>query len=162
MLVTYLTKNFIFLIYIKMGIIKNIILILVILITLYIVWLFVFPEKTRSIWDYIWLQSFNDFVISFKWDVDKTSTKYDSTDINLRKIQSWATEMIDSMSNSAKDLIDTVWNWAKDLKDKVDSVRSTASWVEKTYNELKNQMEDASKTVQEAQEKVKKFNELFN
>jgi len=145
-----------------MGIIKNIILILVILITLYIVWLFVFPEKTRSIWDYIWLQSFNDFVISFKWDVDKTSTKYDSTDINLRKIQSWATEMIDSMSNSAKDLIDTVWNWAKDLKDKVDSVRSTASWVEKTYNELKNQMEDASKTVQEAQEKVKKFNELFN
>ena len=162
MLVIYLTKNFIFLIYIKMGIIKNIILILVILITLYIVWLFVFPEKTRSIWDYIWLQSFNDFVISFKWDVDKTSTKYDSTDINLRKIQSWATEMIDSMSNSAKDLIDTVWNWAKDLKDKVDSVRSTASWVEKTYNELKNQMEDASKTVQEAQEKVKKFNELFN
>ncbi len=145
-----------------MGIIKNIILILVILITLYIVWLFVFPEKTRSIWDYIWLQSFNDFVISFKWDVDKTSTKYDSTDINLKKIQSWATEMIDSMSNSAKDLIDTVWNWAKDLKDKVDSVRSTASWVEKTYNELKNQMEDASKTVQEAQEKVKKFNELFN
>ena len=120
-----------------MGIIKNIILILVILITLYIVWLFVFPEK-------------------------KTSKKYDSTDINLRKIQSWATEMIDSMSNSAKDLIDTVWNWAKDLKDKVDSVRSTASWVEKTYNELKNQMEDASKTVQEAQEKVKKFNELFN
>ncbi len=162
MLVTYLTKNFIFLIYIKMGIIKNVILILVILITLYIVWLFVFPEKTRSIWDYIWLQSFNDFVISFKWDVDKTSTKYDSTDINLKKIQSWATEMIDSMSNSAKDLIDTVWNWAKDLKDKVDSVRSTASWVEKTYNELKNQMEDASKTVQEAQEKVKKFNELFN
>ena len=162
MLVIYLTKNFIFLIYIKMGIIKNIILILVILITLYIVWLFVFPEKTRSIWDYIWLQSFNDFVISFKWDVDKTSTKYDSTDINLRKIQSWATEMIDSMSNSAKDLIDTVWNWAKDLKDKVDSVRSTASWVGKTYNELKNQMEDASKTVQEAQEKVKKFNELFN
>ena len=152
MLVTYLTKNFIFLIYIKMGIIKNVILILVILITLYIVWLFVFPEKTRSIWDYIWLQSFND----------KTSTKYDSTDINLKKIQSWATEMIDSMSNSAKDLIDTVWNWAKDLKDKVDSVRSTASWVEKTYNELKNQMEDASKTVQEAQEKVKKFNELFN
>lgn len=145
-----------------MGIIKNIILILVILITLYIVWLFVFPEKTRSIWDYIWLQSFNDFVISFKWDVDKTSIKYDSTDINLKKIQSWATEMIDSMSNSAKDLIDTVWNWAKDLKDKVDSVRSTASWVEKTYNELKNQMEDASKTVQEAQEKVKKFNELFN
>ena len=145
-----------------MGIIKNIILILVIIITLYIVWLFVFPEKTRSIWDYIWLQSFNDFVISFKWDVDKTSTKYDSTDINLKKIQSWATEMIDSMSNSAKDLIDTVWNWAKDLKDKVDSVRSTASWVEKTYNELKNQMEDASKTVQEAQEKVKKFNELFN
>ena len=145
-----------------MGIIKNVILILVILITLYIVWLFVFPEKTRSIWDYIWLQSFNDFVISFKWDVDKTSTKYDSTDINLRKIQSWATEMIDSMSNSAKDLIDTVWNWAKDLKDKVDSVRSTASWVEKTYSELKNQMEDASKTVQEAQEKVKKFNELFN
>ena len=145
-----------------MGIIKNIILILVILITLYIVWLFVFPEKTRSIWDYILLQSFNDFVISFKWDVDKTSTKYDSTDINLKKIQSWATEMIDSMSNSAKDLIDTVWNWAKDLKDKVDSVRSTASWVEKTYNELKNQMEDASKTVQEAQEKVKKFNELFN
>jgi len=145
-----------------MGIIKNVILILVILITLYIVWLFVFPEKTRSIWDYIWLQSFNDFVISFKWDVDKTSTKYDSTDINLKKIQSWATEMIDSMSNSAKDLIDTVWNWAKDLKDKVDSVRSTASWVEKTYNELKNQMEDASKTVQEAQEKVKKFNELFN
>ena len=135
-----------------MGIIKNVILILVILITLYIVWLFVFPEKTRSIWDYIWLQSFNDFVISFKWDVD----------INLKKIQSWATEMIDSMSNSAKDLIDTVWNWAKDLKDKVDSVRSTASWVEKTYNELKNQMEDASKTVQEAQEKVKKFNELFN
>ena len=134
-----------------MGIIKNVILILVILITLYIVWLFVFPEKTRSIWDYIWLQSFNDFVISFKWDVDKTSTKYDSTDINLKKIQSWATEMIDSMSNSAKD-----------LKDKVDSVRSTASWVEKTYNELKNQMEDASKTVQEAQEKVKKFNELFN
>ena len=162
MLVTYLTKNFIFLIYIKMGIIKNVILILVILITLYIVWLFVFPEKTRSIWDYIWLQSFNDFVISFKWDVAKTSTKYDSTDINLKKIQSWATEMIDSMSNSAKDLIDTVWNWAKDLKDKVDSVRSTASWVEKTYNELKNQMEDASKTVQEAQEKVKKFNELFN
>ena len=162
MLVIYLTKNFIFLIYIKMGIIKNVILILVILITLYIVWLFVFPEKTRSIWDYIWLQSFNDFVISFKWDVDKTSTKYDSTDINLKKIQSWATEMIDSMSNSAKDLIDTVWNWAKDLKDKVDSVRSTASWVEKTYNELKNQMEDASKTVQEAQEKVKKFNELFN
>ena len=162
MLVTYLTKNFIFLIYIKMGIIKNVILILVILITLYIVWLFIFPEKTRSIWDYIWLQSFNDFVISFKWDVDKTSTKYDSTDINLKKIQSWATEMIDSMSNSAKDLIDTVWNWAKDLKDKVDSVRSTASWVEKTYNELKNQMEDASKTVQEAQEKVKKFNELFN
>ena len=162
MLVTYLTKNFIFLIYIKMGIIKNVILILVILITLYIVWLFVFPEKTRSIWDYIWLQSFNDFVISFKWDVDKTSTKYDSTDINLKKIQSWATEMIDSMRNSAKDLIDTVWNWAKDLKDKVDSVRSTASWVEKTYNELKNQMEDASKTVQEAQEKVKKFNELFN
>ena len=145
-----------------MGIIKNIILILVILITLYIVWLFVFPEKTRSIWDSICLQSFNDFVISFKWDVDKTSTKYDSTDINLKKIQSWATEMIDSMSNSAKDLIDTVWNWAKDLKDKVDSVRSTASWVEKTYNELKNQMEDASKTVQEAQEKVKKFNELFN
>jgi len=145
-----------------MWIIKNVILILVILITLYIVWLFVFPEKTRSIWDYIWLQSFNDFVISFKWDVDKTSTKYDSTDINLKKIQSWATEMIDSMSNSAKDLIDTVWNWAKDLKDKVDSVRSTASWVEKTYNELKNQMEDASKTVQEAQEKVKKFNELFN
>ena len=162
MLVIYLTKNFIFLIYIKMWIIKNVILILVILITLYIVWLFVFPEKTRSIWDYIWLQSFNDFVISFKWDVDKTSTKYDSTDINLKKIQSWATEMIDSMSNSAKDLIDTVWNWAKDLKDKVDSVRSTASWVEKTYNELKNQMEDASKTVQEAQEKVKKFNELFN
>lgn len=145
-----------------MWIIKNVILILVILITLYIVWLFVFPEKTRSIWDYIWLQSFNDFFISFKWDVDKTSTKYDSTDINLKKIQSWATEMIDSMSNSAKDLIDTVWNWAKDLKDKVDSVRSTASWVEKTYNELKNQMEDASKTVQEAQEKVKKFNELFN
>ena len=145
-----------------MGIIKNVILILVILITLYIVWLFIFPEKTRSIWDYIWLQSFNDFVISFKWDVDKTSTKYDSTDINLKKIQSWATEMIDSMSNSAKDLIDTVWNWAKDLKDKVDSVRSTASWVEKTYNELKNQMEDASKTVKEAKEKVKKFNELFN
>ena len=145
-----------------MGFIKNIILILVILITLYIVWLFIFPEKTRSIWDHIWLQSFNDFVISFKWDVDKTSTKYDSTDINLKKIQSWATEVLDSMSSWAKDLINTIWNWAKDLKGKVDSVRSTASWVENTYNEIKAQMEDASKTVQEAQEKVKKFNELFN
>lgn len=128
-----------------MWFIKKILLSLLILFVLYILALFVFPDQTRWFGDSIWLKKFNDFIINFKSKVDDASINTD-VEKTIKNIQSWAT-----------DLLDTAWDYAKDIKSKIDSVRSTASWVENTYNEVKWQIEETRKNIEDVSNK---FNQM--
>lgn len=123
----------------------NLILVVIILITLYIVSIFLFPEQIKKISSFLWLDSFNDSVLDIKWKIDNISINTD-IDKTIKNIQSWAT-----------DLLDTAWDYAKDIKSKIDSVRSTASWVENTYNEVKWQIEETRKNIEDVSNK---FNEM--
>lgn len=132
-----------------MKFIKKIFLLFLIIFVLYIVWLFAFTEKTKSFWDEIWLKGFNEFILQFKWKVDEISNL--DAKKTLENIWSWTTN-----------LLDNAWNYAKEIKWKIDSVRSTAQWVENTYNEVKTQIDETTKNLKEIWEKVNEAKETIN
>lgn len=128
-----------------MKLIKNIFLIFLIIIVLYIVSLFVFTEKTKDFWDSIWLKSFNEIVLKLKWKVDEVS-----------EIKP------DEVKDKFNEVLDTWTNYAKDIKSKIDWVRSTAQWVENTYNEVKTQIDETTKNIQEIGNKINEAKQSFD
>lgn len=118
---------------------KKIIFLIIIIITIYILGLFIFPKEVRNFWDSIWLSSLNNVILTLK----EKSDGIVNSDINLKNIWSGVTGALDSATN-----------YAKDLKSKVDSVRSTASGITHTYNEVKTQIDDTTKNIQEIWEKI--------
>lgn len=125
-----------------MKFIKNIFFLFIIIFVLYILGLFIFPEKVKNFWDSIWLSDFNNLVLELK----NKSDSWIWTDLDIKNLWSWVTEALD-----------TATNYAKDIKSKVDSVRSTASWISHTYNEVKTQVETTKKALDDANTKVQEI-----
>lgn len=124
-----------------MKLIKKLFSLFLIILILYIIWLFAFTEQTKSFWDNIWLKSFNEFILQFKWKVDEISNL--DAKKTLENIWSWTTN-----------LLDNAWNYAKDVKWKIDTIRKWAQDVENTYNEVKTQIDDTTKNLKEIWDKI--------
>lgn len=130
-----------------MKTLKKLFFLFIIIITLYILWLFIFSEKVRNFWDSIWLKSFNDFIINLKNKSDWVV----KNEVNVISIKS-----------GAQDILDNASNYAKDVKWKIDGVRKWAQDIEKTYNDVKKQVDETTKTINDFSEKINETKDSVN
>lgn len=122
MYLSYLMKNNMF---------KKILYTLIIIIVLYVLVIFIYPELAKSLWKTFWLSNFNDNIIYLKKKLDNWSIKYDTSSSN-----SW---------NTVDKAINTVVEWLDTTKEHIDNIRETAKWVEEKYNETKKVLDDVNK-----------------
>ena len=133
---------------------KKLLLLFVIIFTLYILIIFKLPVLDDAIGKSFWLENFNSFVLSFKTQVDMVSTDTPTKD-----------ELIDTYSKAfsgVMDLKNDIVNGVDVTKDKIDSVRATLSWAEKTYNDLKETYWDAVEFIDEASKKIDEAKKIID
>lgn len=121
---------------------KKLFLIFFIFFILYLMLVF----KTPWTADILWNKEFNNFVRSFKPTLDDTSTNIpwkDDITGTFTKTYSWAIKL-------KNDIV----SWVEKTKDTIDSVRSTLSWAENTYNDAIDKIEDVKGFVNDAWKKV--------
>ncbi len=134
--------------------IKKFIWIVILLWVLYTLGVFYAPAVTDSVGKQLGIEGYNSFVKSFKWNLDQVSTDIPSKWEFLQGSK--------AALSGALDLKDTVIWSISETKDKIDSVRSTLSWAESTYNDAKQTFEQAKGFVEWASEKVQKVQQTLN
>jgi len=107
--------------------IKKLILSLIILFIWYVLLIFTLPSIASWIENLLGINWFNNKIIELKEFFNDKSTSIPKTD----EILSWAIDFKNNVINS----VDTT-------KEKIDSIRKTMSWVENTYNDIKNWYDD--------------------
>jgi len=110
---------------------KKILYAIIIIIILYVLIIFLYPDLAKSLWETFWLSKFNDNIIYLKKKLDNWSLKYNSSSID-----SW---------NTVDKTINTVVEWLDTTKEKIDNIRETAKWVEEKYNETRKVLDDVNK-----------------
>jgi len=118
---------------------KKIVLFLLIVFVLYTLAVFQFPEFADSFGNKIGLESYNNFVRSFKSTMDKTSTNIPSLDE--------AKNAYDQTLSGANALKDTFIDGVNTTKTTIDTIRETASGVQDTYNKTVETITTVKQTV---------------
>lgn len=137
---------------------------LCILITLYIVSVFVIPESADKLAKQFWIESFNTSIRSLKKTVDTT--------IKIPEATGRILDIYQSTYDEARQVKDTynkaIEQWTQ-IKQKIDTVRATLSWAEDTVNktvDTANTMIETGKEIQgkiwEIQKSVNDVNKLGN
>ena len=124
-----------------MKFLKKLLAIALLIFVLYILLLFVFTDKTRSIFDNLWLKTFNENVLKLKWDLDEKSTN-----IDFKDIWSWANQ-----------ILNTTTDYVKETKNKIDQARKTANDLWEKYEEAKENVKNAKETIDKASESIKEI-----
>lgn len=120
--------------------IKKLLLIILIIVTLYIVSIFVSPtlaDKIESSFGFTW---FNQKIRDLKSWVDSTYTNIPSKDEFL--------ETYDQAKIQAEIKAKDALNWVSEVKWNIDEVRSTLSWAASTYKEVKTSIETTKAQVE--------------
>lgn len=98
---------------------KKLLLVVLIICTVYTLTVFQFPESADSLGSKIGLEGYNEFVRSFKSTVEKTSTDIPTLDE--------AKNAYSDTFSGANAIKDTFVNGVNTTKEKIDTVRETAS-----------------------------------
>ena len=120
--------------------IKKLLFIILIIVTLYIVSIFISPalaDKIESSFGFTW---FNQKIRDLKSWVDSTYTNIPSKEEFL--------ETYDQAKIQAELKAKDALNWVNEVKWNIDEVRSTLSWAAKTYNEVKTSIETTKAQVE--------------
>lgn len=131
-----------------MKFIKNIFLLFLILLVLYIVWFFLSPS-VKTFWDEIWLKTFNEFLGNFWKRVNQLN------EIDAKKT-------LNNINSGINESINIVDDYAKGLKETIDKTRKTADEINKNYQEVKNQIDETTKNIQDIWNKVKETKESID
>jgi hypothetical protein len=134
--------------------IKNLLLYILIFFVVYIVLIFNVPQIAWVIENTLWINWFNQFVLSFKWTYDETVTKV-PTETELKDayntVYSWAIEFKDNFDS-----------WIEITKDKIDDFRTILSWAEDTYNDIKNWINDAKEFIETNSWTIEEIKEVID
>ncbi len=120
--------------------IKKLLLIIVIIITLYIVTIFMSPTLADKIENSFWFTWFNQKIRDLKSGADSTYTNIPSKEQFL--------ETYDQAKIQAEIKAKEALNWVNEVKWNIDEVRSTLSWAASTYNEVKTSIETTKTQVE--------------
>lgn len=118
---------------------KKFLLIILIIFVLYIIAVFKLPTFANKIWSFLWLEKFNEFIVSFSDRFNNTVTDIPSKEEVLdtyNKTLSWANEV-------KKDLI----RWADSTKLYIDKLRLSLSWAENKINNISNRITETKKII---------------
>ena len=132
--------------------IKNIILLWLVVIIIYLLIIFISPNLASSLWKSLWLTSFNQKVLEFKKSLDDWTffaPIKNSVDWVIDK--SWNGVLKNTFSWELKDGF--VW-WLDSTKEKIDNVRTTISWAENTYKDVKTKYEKTKEIVNDVNDAV--------
>ena len=111
---------------------KKIFWLIILIITWYIISIFLAPTFADKIADLLWIQTFNEQIRWNSWKINKIATDIPT-----------AWELQDSYNNTIKNVKD----WIDKTKSTIDDVRATLSWAENTYNKAKDIYNETSETV---------------
>ena len=128
--------------------------VLILLAVTYTAGVFYAPEPTDKIASIVWLETYNDFVRSFKSTLNDVSTDIPTKEELVeggRAAFSWAL-----------DIKDTVIDGISSTKETLDTVRSTLSGAESTYKDAKETFDKAKDFVEGASEKVQNVKEALD
>lgn len=120
--------------------IKKLLLIILIIVTLYIISIFVSPALADKIESSLWITWFNQKIRDLKLGVDSTYTNIPSKDEFL--------ETYDQAKIQAEIKAKDALNWVNEVKWNIDEVRSTLSWAASTYKEVKTSIETTKAQVE--------------
>lgn len=120
--------------------IKKLLLIILIIVTLYIISIFVSPALSDKIESSLWITWFNQKIRDLKLGVDSTYTNIPSKDEFL--------ETYDQAKIQAEIKAKDALNWVSEVKWNIDEVRSTLSWAASTYKEVKTSIETTKAQVE--------------
>jgi len=118
---------------------KKILWLFVLIITVYILLVFKYPNITTRIEKTIWISWFTQFVTGTKSNLDKTYTNLPSKD----EAFSWII-----------DIKNKIINWVNTTKSKIDDVRSAAAWAEKQINQVTNTYNNAINVVKKTNQQI--------
>jgi len=125
----------------------------ILIITLYIILIFKSPDLASKIWNTLWIQSFNEFINSSKWNIDQISNNVPTADEivdTYNKTLSWAIELRDNIQDwiiKTKDTIDWVRSTINDTKEVIDQTKETIDSTINTVNELKDTVDSITDTL---------------
>jgi len=117
---------------------KKFFLILLIIFVLYIVSIFKLPSFSWFIWNILWIEKFNEFIVSFWTTYNDVVTDIPSKEQVLdtyNKTLSWAI-----------DIKNTIIDWLDTTKWYVDEIRLSLSWSEDKIDEFKQSITDLKDT----------------
>jgi len=116
---------------------KKIFWLIILVVTGYIISIFLAPAFADKIANLLWIQSFNEQIRWSSWKINEIATDIPT-----------AWELQESYNNT----IQTVKDWIDKTKNTIDEVRSTLSWAEDTYNKAKDIYDDTLETVDKIKE----------
>ncbi len=111
---------------------KKIFWLIILVVTWYIVSIFLAPSYADKIAELLWIKSFNEQIRWNSWKINKIATDIPS---------------IDEMQKTYTNTIQTVKDWIDKTKNTIDDVRATLSWAENTINKAKDIYNETSETV---------------
>lgn len=126
---------------------KKILLLILSVFIIYALLVFLSPETSSKIEEMFGFSGTTDKIRNIKTQFDTTVTDVPSP----QEVKSWALDIRDSLKNGL-DL--TKW--------KIDSVRSTLSWAQESFNETMDTIDTTIETVKSAKEAVDKFSEKWD
>ena len=116
---------------------KKIFWLIILIITSYVISIFLAPSFADKIGYLFWIKSFNEQIRWSSWKINEIATDIPSAD---------------ELQKSYNNTIQTVKDWIDKTKNTIDDVRSTLSWAEDTYNKAVNIYEETTKTVDKLKE----------
>jgi len=111
---------------------KKIFWLIILVITWYMISIFLAPSFADKIADLFWIQSFNEQIRWSSWKINKIATDIPS-----------AWELQDSYNNT----IQTVKDWIDKTKNVIDDTRATLSWAEDTINKAVEFYDNTKETI---------------
>lgn len=137
---------------------KKIFSIFLILIVSYILIIFKLPNLATYIWESLWIEGFNEFVIVV-WE------KYNQVVTDL-PTQEEVLETYNSTVSWAIEIKDTIVDWLETTKSYVDNIRLTLSWADETIDdisttisELKENYDDTVEIIWDTMEDINNLKE---
>lgn len=121
---------------------KNLLLFIIILITLYLLAVFNAPNLANNIENIIWIEGLWNKITNFK-----STTDWVVTNIPSREEFNKAYDDFYSWALEFKDNIET---WADITKDKINTIRETVWWSQETYEDIKEWIKDAKDFIDSA------------
>lgn len=134
--------------------IKKLLLIILIIVTLYIISIFVSPALADKIESSLWITWFNQKIRDLKSGVDSTYTNIPSKDEFL--------ETYDQAKIQAEIKAKEALNWVSEVKWNIDEVRSTLSWAASTYSEIKWSIDETKLQIETSVNAIKTTADTLN